>query len=903
MTPTPPQQMMSPNQGMPPAGISPGASQPQNIPEPIRSLLKQSVSGFCTSTIRPTVETDKVTWNARIRRNELYYRGLQYLSYTPGGQAGLVDYQPIASGQPLNLTNESEGSTLYDYVLNVLQGDVDTFVAVLGARSPNTQAQARDLSNEAQIRLKMKADRVNAYLDSSWNVAELHPQLVRGLALYGTMFSYVRYTINPRKWGITPMQQYSVQNVPAGSPYYQCWRCGTETQMDQAHSLTPPGFPPNRVPCSKCGNPLGPDSLVQPESIPSLVPSDIIPFANGACEIDILNPAHVTAPVYLKDVDNLPWLIKESEEDKGALVEAYPELRDKIYSDQYYIDPSAASAAGRWTRDLLTSPSGYLTPKTKGRWLHTLIWLAPTCYEYLPNDRTGRLRDWLLQTFPDGMKVPMVNGDVMIGKGMPGSQDYAPSRIVNERLTSVWAACKPKPMEMLYADPYFDCMIQGQDCINDSVSMIIEQAERSNPFVIADPEVLSPDMLRQYSSIPGEFKFAKPGSVGSLDKGFFRVPAAELNPVLINFIDKYISWCREITGITPAIFGGADGGGQKTARQYEIMRNQALMKLNTPWGECRRFWAQTKENGIYQVAKYSGGRLHSTSRQGTTETMQVEGIWELMQGGFYMECEESMPSTIGQRKDFFMNALTMPPEAQGMIGLHEPDNLVLLQEAVGLSDWDTPGYKEVIRLYDIIGQLKGSQPQPGQPGPPDPMTGQPGPPGPPQPSIPFDPFLFEFDLAIKVVKSWLLSDAGEAARISNPNGYQNVMAFGHSIMDQMPPQFPPAPPPKATISINFSDLTPDAQQAVFQNEHIMVPNMQPGQPLAIPKPPPVPGGGGVHGGAAFAPSDPMGLSGPPPGDLNAPPPGGGPPPLTGGPPPGALSAPPPGALQGPIGVQ
>lgn len=881
---------------------APSQGQAIVLPDVIRQRLKASISTLCSTTIRPTVETDKVVWNARIRRNELYYRGLQYLSYTPGGLNSIVDYQPVSAGQPQALTNNNQNDSLYDYVLNFFQGDVDTFIAVLGSRAPNGQAQARDLSNESQIRMKMKADRVNAYLDSHWNVGDLHPQLVRGLAIYGTMFSHVRYTVNPRKWGVTPVTNYRIENVPNGQAYYQCWKCGTESPMDQAQSLAlqsaqQPGFgqappPQGMAVCPKCGTPLGPDSLVQPDEMPSLVPSETVNYANGACEIDLLNPACVTAQVNLKNIDNLPWLIKETEEDKGSLVQAYPELRDKVYSDQYYVDPSAAASAGRWTREVLTSPSGYMVPRTKARWLHTLVWITPACFEYLPSDRNGQMRDWLTMQFPDGFKVPMVNGELMLGKGDPNTPGYIPPRITNERLASVWAACKPKPSEMLYCDPYFECMIQSQDCVNDSVSMVIEQSERSNPFVIADPEVLDPNMLRQYNNIPGEFKFAKAGSVSSLDKAFFRVPAAEMNPVLINFIDKYIAWCREITGITPAIFGGADEGGQKTARQYEIMRNQALQKLNIPWGQCKSFWARTRENGIYQVAKYSGGRLHSANQQGAIQMTEIEGVWELLQGGWFIQCEESMPTTIGQRKDFFMNALTMPPEAQAKIGLDEPDNIVKLQEAVGMSDWDTPGYKQVIRLHDIIGQLKGAQPNPGLPGPPDPMTGAPGPPAPPTPSIPFDSFLFEPPLALKVVRNWLLSDAGEAARLSMPAGYMNVMAYGHAVLDAMGPSAPPPPPTKASIAINFSDLTPQAQHDVFQYEGITT-NIPPGMPLAIPKPVSPSG----FGASKTPPTHSAGLE-PAPNDLNTPAPGGVPPSdLAARPQLSALSAPAPGVLQ------
>lgn len=854
-------------------------------PPDIQRLLKGSISQFVSTNIRPVVETDKVVWNGQIRRNWRYYRGQQYLTYGSVGP-GLADYQPVNSGQSLQLSNGGANQDLYDYVLNFFQGDVDTFIAVIGARSPNGQAQARDPSDEKQVRLKLTADRVNSYLESHWNIDLLHPHLVQGLGLYGTMFSYARFAVSQQKYGITNEPQYAMQEVPLGPAYYQCHVCGTDTQADQAQAQAAmtPGFPPGMVPCSACGTPLGPESLIQPDSVPSLVANGSEPYANGAVELSIYNPSYITCPMWCPDLDHAPWLILETEEDKGALIHAYPELRDKAYNNSYAIDKNSADATGRWTRDLLTSASGYVIPRTKARWLYTRAWFAPTCYEYLPNDQSGQLREYLANTYPDGLRVPMVNGEPLIGGDKDSKGKPKPNRITNERLTSVWAACKPKPSDTIYCDPYFECMIQMQDTVNDAVSMIIEQAERSNPFVIADPEILDPDMLRQYANVPGEFKFAKRGSVGSLDKGFFRVPAAEMNPMLIEFIDKYVGWCREITGITPALFGGGDQGPQKTAHQYEIMKNQAMMKLGIPWKQIRAFWAKTRENGIMQAAKYSGGALFSTDTGGAPSTTQMDGIWELLNGGWYIETEENMPATIGQRRDFFMNALTnMQPEARDLLGLNEPNNIVKLQEAIGMADWETPNYKQVIRIHDVINQLVQSQPMPGLPGLPDPLTGMPTPPGPPQPSIPFDPFLFDPSLTLKVVRSFLW-DKGATLEQSNPAGHENVTAYGHAVQEALGPDAPPPPPPRLSFTANLADLTPPAQEAVFQYEGIQI---APGTLIANPPPPPKVFGGGGGGGGESKPSS---SNAPPAAELAAPAPS------AQLPPPASLAGPPAGGV-------
>ena len=791
-----------------------------SIPIEFQTKLKASISSYVSTIIRPTVDVDKAVWNSILRKNEMYYRGVQHLQYGSTITGG-VEYVSVTGQNFMGVKGKlNSNEDFYDYVLNVLQGDVDTFIAVLGGRAPNCQAQARDKANESQIRLKMKADRVAAYLDSHWNVPQMHTQLIRGLALYGTMFTYARYGVNGRKYGVQQVPQFQEAMVPDGPAEYHCWNCGMITEANQANSLVTPDLPPNTVPCSQCGTPLGPEWLVQPDNILSLVPNGVLPMANGAVELSIYNPAHITVDMSASKMDYSAWAALETQDDKGALVHAYPELRPKVYANDYSIDMTMGNVMGRYTRELLTSPSNRVVNQQKSKWLHTQMWLASTAFEYLPGDQSGDLRQLMYEQYPDGAKVIMVNGETLI------------NRISNERMTSVLTACKPKPGEMIYCEPYFQCYIQMCDGVNDALNMFHEQAERSNPITVADPEIISPDYVRKYASLPGQFVFAKKGSVGSLDKGFFRVQAAEMNTVLFEFIDKWIAWVRDISGIVPALFGGNSSDGNQTAYEANLKHNQAMMKLNPTWTEIRQCWAKTKENGIYQAAKYSDGQLYTANQQGVVESQELDNISDLNHGGWYMEAEETMPQSIGERKNWLMETLKLEPDIRNSVfGITEPENIVHIQEAVGMSDWIVPGYDQICRLHDIISKLLMDQPIPGQPGPPDPMTGQPAPPGPDQPSIAFDSFLFDPVLATKVMRGWLLSDRGE--QLEGSPGYANVMAYALAAKAAMPPDNSPEKVMNP-VNSNITDYTPQLQSMILGEAGIKVP---PGVEIAVPPPP------------------------------------------------------------------
>jgi len=768
---TPPMSPLAPLSGMPPAQMG-QAAQPATPfnKQALIEALKNPLAQLVQNEIRGLYDPEKIWQYAKLRRMSLYVKGNQYLAYTQSGIGDTVDYRPIGANQLAPVTNITE--QLYDYILNILKGDVRAFVAVLGSRAPNVQAQAQDLGNEAQVRRKMVADRVAAYLRSHWKMDLLHRDLAYGLATKGTMFSYVRYVANKRRYGSTTEPTYSVVDRPISEPYFQCARCGTETPQGMAHGLDPASPAPV---CSGCGSQVGPEDLVTPESIPSLQITGAQTYDNGAVEIDLCSSTTVTAPFWATTVDNAPWWIYEFEQDKGVLIDAYPQLRDKALSEQLGLGMSSPSEMGRLTRDLVTSPMGYVNmARRRNRWLFSNIWLPPASYNLIPNDKSGNLRGKLDEWAPEGTRATYVAGELV---------DLQP-----ENLSRCWAACRPEPADSLYTDPYFEDYIQGSDNINDAVNAITEAVHRSTSLIVYSPDVIDKDRLTQTAVLQGEFIPAKVSAPSDITKSFFRVPAAEVNSALFNYVDWYITKMREIPGITPAIFGGDMGGGQKTALEVSTQRSQALMKLNTVWNEMRSFWEATCENGAYWAAKCTGGTLYSSRWSALNqEVQQLIGLDELQSGGWFYHCEESMPMTVGQRRDFFMNAIqTATPLSTQILGLDLPGNLARAQEAIGSPDWEIRGLKERNRLVDILGQLTRL---PMNPGLPDIMTGMPGP---PQPAIPPDPLMFDPPFALQVVREWVNGDSGMEAENTNPEGFQHVLAYGRAWMAMMAP--PPAPP-------------------------------------------------------------------------------------------------------------
>lgn len=819
---------------------------PRNVPpeDPLVQLLKSPLQTIVGQSIRPSVTTEKIWLNAQYRRSHYYWEGQQYLTLAMSQfSQGLIDYKPISASNPSLVPASSIIGQFADYVLNIFRGDIRKFEAVIGTRAPNVQARTRDPNDENQTTIKRIADRVASYLSSHWHTDALHRELVHYLALYGNAFSYTRHVADGEKYGTTNLPLYTPVGIPQGEPTYHCLICGQDSPQSQVHASGQMGGPqgtPQLPLCPRCGNPLGPESLELPETIPGLQLTELMEYENGAVEVDLVNGSMVTFPFWEKcrgaGVGHCPWWLYEFEMDKGRLARIFPELKAKIYRDTYGLPSQGNDITGfssTQTRRVLQSPLGsYNYTWSRAQYLYTRCWLPSPTLEYLPGDDSGQLRTELIKKYPTGILAHYVNGELMRVEGADLGHD--------------WAVAKAEPSDTIYTQPYFHDYIQGQDTVNDMLNNLIESAERSTGAIIFDPQVLDPDRIREFAVQPGEYIPATSGSSGQLADSFYKVPAAEMNPLMWDMIDRYIEKLREISGIRPEIFGG---GNAPTARQAEMNKNQALMQLNTVWNEIRTFWAQTYENAVYHIAKYSrDGRLFQSRGPGqTADLTQIDGVWQLANGGWFYECEEAFPMSVGQRKDFYMNLIELG--AQNPIiqqDLASPANRARMAESIGSPDWRVSGVREREMILRFIGKLAKEKPIILPPPPPlqpvpDPATGQPTtppppePPPPPQPSQEFTWDLFTSptmgaDFIVEVIREWATDDAGQELQDTDPQGgWANVMAFlGEAVQKATPPPDPP-PPIKTSVaySIKSGDVPVDANEKVMEDRGLLPPSSPP----------------------------------------------------------------------------
>lgn len=729
------------------------------LSEPLKKSIETDVSGDSDS--------DKIQQYANARRNYLMYRGFQFLGPVWGND-GNADFQSVGGGFAGG-GGVSANSGSYSYHNNIFRGNGRKFIAVIGQRAPNVTAMADDPDSDRGERASRSANKLNAILDSWWNVDERNMEAAEIVWTMGPAFIYTPWNADGSLYGFREEPVYEPSSVASGDSQWHCIQCGSDQ---------PPGPDGN---CAQCGEPMGPESQQPAESLDYPKPSGTQKYPNGQVECHVTNVLYVTTPFYTRELRRCPWLKYEKEEHKGPLLKAFPRLRAKLGEDGGWSD-GGASAIGRQARDAVMSPTGQTTQKSTSRWNFTRIWFQTDMYELIQSEGT---RKQLYENFPEGLKISMVNGEVV--------------DLEDERLDHVWSVIKPEAGEGINIDPVGQDLVSAQMAINQALNIGMETLERGISMILADPRVWNFEQIRKRQSKPAEFIPALPAVGDNLANSFFPTPPARFSDQMVPFIAGFEQSSTQNVGITPSIFGGGDSA---TAREAEIKKNAAMMQLGITWTYFRKGWEAAKNNGVRQLAKHGPGIVQ--------EGKLIVEMSEMLDAGWHFVADEAIPATWGQQRDLLMFFMEKPPAVLEAWGYNAPDNIEKQQKLLGMQGWYTPNLDDIEKAKDVIAELLEAQPiqnPPAQPG------------GPPdvQPSIPPDTFEDNHALIASFVQAWAQKEIGRAARRDTPQGYANVIAWGlaHQKLAN-PPAPPPAPPePKLNFTASLDKMAPEVANSVL----------------------------------------------------------------------------------------
>src|ERR1700683_1076616 len=519
--------------------------------------------------------------------------------------------------------------------------------------------------------------------------------------------------------------------------------------------------------CPQCGGGLAEDDFRPAEvvTIPRVVGVRRVP--NGQEVISILGGLELNTPVWANEMHEFPYLQWQQEVHMAKLRAAYPHVADKIIlggpieaEDVYARASRVAVAQGLPT----TQPSDALYNLVT----FTRTWIRPWAF-YASEDAQTRAE--LLALFPEGCYVAFAG------------ETYCESR--NETLDDHWRVMHALPGDGPHRPSGGDSLLQIQEPYNTLSNIRAETYEFGIPPIYADPQVLDFDALGSQTAEPAAHYPARARPGQPLAASFYQPAPAQVPADMLEHQQDLAGPISQfLTGLFPAVFGGAQQGN-KTAAGYAMARDQALGRLGLVWRRLKQFYADMMLLGVDTFRKNRPDDVEipllGASGEFESKWIRLADLKGNIQA--HPEADETFPRRKSQQRAVLQQLMAssdpMIAEALG-----DPANIEFIKGVFGLSELVVPGEDAREKQLREISQLLASAPIVIEVGRAAEIggAGQMAAHYVELPSVPVDELLDDHAAELAEIRRWASSDAGQLARMQNPQGFANVRA--HALAHQ-----------------------------------------------------------------------------------------------------------------------
>ena len=533
----------------------------------------------------------------------------------------------------------------------------------------------------------------------------------------------------------------------------------------------------------------------------------------------------LNTPVWANEMHEYPYLQWQAEVHRAKLKAAYPHAADKIESS-----PSQGSEDVYARVSRLSVEQG-LPSIHPGDALMNLItfdrtWLRPWAFYAIEDEA---VRKELLALFPDGCYVAFAG------------EAYCEAR--SENMDDHWRVLHALPGDGQNRPSVGDSLVQVQERYNILSNMQAETYEYGIPPIYADPQVLDFDALANQIAEPAAHFPARARPGQPLAAGFFQPAPAQVPPDMLRHQQDLIGPVSQfLTGLFPAIFGG-NMEDVKTASGYALARDQAMGRLGLVWRRTKQFYADVLLLAVdcFRKNRPEDAEIPLLGPDGVLDARIIRSADLRGNICVHPEADETFPRLKSQQRGVLQQLFGInDPLIQR--ALTEPANIGYIKNVLGLTELVVPGEDSRDKQLREIQQLLASAPivvaiqhqavaqafrpegapsldataaaerkdrtpegvsyshtSPARPVPDGVTSHQPAPTcldtvgsfsgSQPLvlPSVPVDPLLDDHAVEFEECKRWANSEAGQAARMTNPAGFANVRAHAeaHRAMTQV----------------------------------------------------------------------------------------------------------------------
>jgi hypothetical protein len=772
----------------------------------------------------------------RIRQARLFWQGMQYAWWNPTDMNWHLPYESRS-----NDSRELEEMPRYQFVTNFYQGFGLSFVAVLSQDVPSVRFYPQSAQSLVDIAAARAASDVAELIERNNHVEHLLTVIGYFLWTDGKLGAYVRYVEDRQRFGFREEEILEAIEVPLGPDVWVCPECGKETAVghDQEVGEAVAGLPgslrsepqnarlsgrddndlmsgsqdevgeerpaseggpykdralvgASAAVCPGCGAELGEKDLKRAERV--LVPrvAAVRRVANGQEVISVAGGLELNTPVWANEMHEYPYLQWQTEVHRAKLKAAYPLAASKIES------APSQGAEDVYARVSRLSVEQGLPTVHPGDALMNLItfdrtWLRPWAF-YSVEDET--VRGDLLALFPDGCYVAFA-GDV-----------YCEAR--NEGMDDHWRVLHALPGDGQNRPSVGDSLVQVQERYNALSNIQAETYEYGIPPIYADPQVLDFDAIGNQVAEPAAHFPARARPGQPLAAGFFQPAPAQVPPDMIRHQQDLIGPVAQfLTGLFPAVFGG-NMEDVKTASGYAMARDQAMGRLGLVWRRLKQFYADVMLLAVdcFRKNRPEDVDVPLLGPDGMLDAKMIR-VADL-KGNIcvHPEADETFPRLKSQQRGVLQQLFGLKdPVIQE--ALAEPANLGYIKSVLGLTELVVPGEDARNKQLREIQVLLSGAPIVVDVAPdPRTVTREETPGASTEgtrdtehetrsvvlPSVTVDVLLDDHAVEFEECKRWANSEAGQAAKMTNPAGFANVRAHAEAHLRALRP---PEPTPNA----------------------------------------------------------------------------------------------------------
>lgn len=659
-----------------------------------------------------------------------------------------------------SLEEGTSDQAYYDKPVNTFKAYIETIIAALSVTTPNAKCFPEDAENSLDTVTARAGDKIGQLIAQHNNTQLLWLKAIYTYYTEGAVFGY-SYPRASEKYGTYETDKYEEEMIE--KDMMVCPECGQSFEEDQIID----GFQPEEQSedlCPTCGNSVQMMPQKQSFVTTKLVGRDKNPKSRVCLEA--YGGLYVKIANYAKTAEQTPYLIYSYETHYANAVEEFEHLlgNKKLIGKLKHGGTGPDDPYTQW---------GRLNTVYMGEYPNYVVtmkrtWLRPAAFNIL-----GDINDIkeLKKMYPRGVKVCMVNDEF-------GSAE-------SQNLDDYWTISVNPTEDYLVHDPAGIGLVSTQEITNDIISLVLQTIEHGIGQTFADPAVLNFKAYKETEVLAGGVYEASPKSGRSLGDAFYQVKTATLSAEIMPFFEVMQGMAQLVSGALPSLFGG-QLDGSNTASEYSMSRAQALQRIQNIWKLFTSWWKEIHGKAIPMFINEMKTDERDVQRKpdGSFINIMIR-LSELHGkiGKIELEAAENLPLTWTQIKDTVMKMFEMQTP-QFIEMLNAPENIPILRNALGLTDFYIPGEDDRSKQNDEIQQLLESEPLP------NPAFGEPGPDGMPDtnqfvPSVEIDPTYDNHAIQFEIVRQWAISEAGRLAKIENEAGYQNVLLHGQQHFFEM----------------------------------------------------------------------------------------------------------------------